>query len=324
MENQNQLTTTNKLQERSLSIMDPSTMDQMQRIAKIMSASSFCPVHLKGRNEAETIANCFKVIQRSYRWRMDPFGVADSTYAIGGRLGYEGKLIAAVVNTSDKVATNLNFSYSGEGMDRTCTVIGRLACETDERTVEIVYRDAARKDKGGSIKAIWTQDVDQKLAYSGAIKWARRHTPELILGVKMDDEVQQIYEDDTADQPMPPTNLDELAERLTGETKTIFVSRDDEVQQIAEPVEVISSTVREVEAVGPRLRPALQPGEIDPMVDSLALEFLDIELKEATTIKRCNEIKETRMAEASDAEALELNAAVHERIEQLRNAKSLR
>ena len=313
MENQNQLTTTSKLQERALSIMDPSTMDQMQRIAKIMSASSFCPVHLKGRNEAETIANCFKVIQRSYRWRMDPFGVADSTYAIGGRLGYEGKLIAAVVNTSDKVATNLNFSYSGEGMDRTCTVIGRLACETDERTVEIVYRDAARKDKGGSIKAIWTQDVDQKLAYSGAIKWARRHTPELILGVKMDDEVQQIYEDDTADKPLPPTNLDELAERLTGEAKTIV-----------EPVEVISSTVREVEPVGPRLRPMLQPGEIDPLVDSLALEFLDVELNEATTIKRCNEIRAERLEEASAAEALELNAAVQERIEQLRNEKSLR
>jgi len=47
-------------------------------------------------------------------------------------------------------------------------------------------------------------------------------------------------------------------------------------------------------------------------------------LNEATTTKRCNEIRSERLPEASAAEALELNAAVQERIEQLRNEKSLR
>lgn len=35
---------------------------------------------------------------------------------------------------------------------------------------------------------MWTSDPDQKLWYSGVLKWARRHCPEVVLGVRAEDE----------------------------------------------------------------------------------------------------------------------------------------
>ena len=41
---------------------------------------------------------------------------------------------------------------------------------------------------------MWTKDPRQKLIYSGVIKWARAHAPELILGVATDDDIDRIVE----------------------------------------------------------------------------------------------------------------------------------
>lgn len=39
---------------------------------------------------------------------------------------------------------------------------------------------------------MWKKDPRQKLIYTGAIKWARAHTPELILGVMTDDDIDRM------------------------------------------------------------------------------------------------------------------------------------
>jgi hypothetical protein len=56
---------------------------------------------------------------------------------------------------------------------------------------------------------MWTSDPDQKLVYSGATKWARRHCPEIMLGVLTDQDLEVMRENSptittlsvTADKP---------------------------------------------------------------------------------------------------------------------------
>lgn len=155
--------------------------EQLQRVAKLMSAASLVPAHLQGR-----LADCFLVAAQAFRWRMDPFAVAQGTFVTSGKLGYEGKLVAAVVNTSRKLAGNLRYVYAGAGAQRKVTVFGRLKGETEDRVVEGTVGTWQTKNEK------WQTIPDQMLSYRGAREWARRHMPEAILGVMAEDDLDGI------------------------------------------------------------------------------------------------------------------------------------
>jgi hypothetical protein len=163
--------------------MDTGIFEQLQRVAKLMSSSGLIPEHLRGKQ-----ADCFLVAAQAFRWRMDPFGVSQHTFVYKGKLGYEGKLIAAVVNTSSRLERPLSYEYSGSGVDRKVVVSGHLKGEDKPRTID------------GTVKAWktdndkWASMADQMLSYRGAREWARRHMPEAVLGVSEREEIQETIE----------------------------------------------------------------------------------------------------------------------------------
>ena len=61
-------------------------------------AEGFTPAHLLGKPYA-----CFAVLTRAITWKLDPLAVAQSTYQTpGGKIGYEGKLVQAILENSGK------------------------------------------------------------------------------------------------------------------------------------------------------------------------------------------------------------------------------
>lgn len=158
--------------------MNPEVFGQIQRVAKLMCHASLAPKHLQGEGK---MADCFLVVGQALRWGMDPFAVAQGTFTLSGKLGYEGKLVAAVVNRH--LARNLDYSYHGEGQERRVTVTGTLKGEQRARTVEGSLMGWRTQNEQ------WTKNPDQMLAYRGAREWARRHMPEAILGVMTEDEI---------------------------------------------------------------------------------------------------------------------------------------
>jgi hypothetical protein len=175
-------------------MMDSARFDQAQRVASTLAYAALTPKHLKGSTPQESVANCFRVVNQAFRWGMDPFAVADETYVVAGRLGYQGKLVASVVNTRSNLASRLKYEYEGEGDGRTVTVIGRFANEDFDRTITLSVGQAKTSNE------MWKKDPDQKLYYSAVAKWARRHCPEVILGVMTSDEVEKIAESTTIPQ----------------------------------------------------------------------------------------------------------------------------
>jgi len=160
--------------------LDSDIFGQLQRVAKLMSSASLAPAHLRGEGK---LGDCFLVAAQAFRWRMDPFAVAQHTYVLSGKLGYEGKLIAAIVNASGKLAGSLDYRYSGAGDQRSVTVSGRLAGDAEPR--EVVGTVAGWKTTNEQ----WKKNPDQMLAYRGAREWARRYMPEAILGIHADDDL---------------------------------------------------------------------------------------------------------------------------------------
>lgn len=154
------------------SVLVPTTMTGAMELARMMATARLVPSALQGQP-----ADCLLVIEQAMRWQMSPFAAAQECSVIQGKLMYSGKLVAAVVNARGNLAKRLSFDYSGSGEDRTILVSGTLHGETEPRTVDVTLKSAKTANR------VWQTQPDQQLMYHGVRVWARRHTPELMLGV---------------------------------------------------------------------------------------------------------------------------------------------
>lgn len=160
----------------------PSTMEQALAFANQMSQARLLPAHLQ-----KSPADCLRVVLQAVRWQMDPFAVADKTSIIQNKLMYEGQLVSAVVNARGNLAKRLDYAYKGEGDARVLTVSGTVRGEAEARIIELPFALAKRINKNGQMQI----NPDQQAAYIGARIWARRHMPELMLGVYTPDEIDE-------------------------------------------------------------------------------------------------------------------------------------
>ena len=150
----------------------PQNFDQAVRLAEMMARGKLVPVHLQG-----SVSDCLMVIEQAMRWRMSPFAVAQCTSVIKGKLMFEGKLVAAAVETVGAITGHFHYTFTGAGADRGITVSATRTGETTPQTVDVKLKDA-KTDNG-----MWVKQPDQQLVYHGARVWARRWTPAVILGV---------------------------------------------------------------------------------------------------------------------------------------------
>lgn len=160
--------------------LDTAVFSQINRVAVMMSKAGLAPSHLRGEDK---VADCILVVAQALRWNSDPFAVAQHTFVTQGKLGYEGKLIAAMVNANPKLKENLNYEYDGEGDNRRVVVSGQFKGSDTVRKVDGTVGRWKTKNE------FWVKNPDQMLAYRGAREWARRHMPEVLLGVNSEEEI---------------------------------------------------------------------------------------------------------------------------------------
>ena len=191
--------------------LDTGIYGQIMATADMMAKCSFVPGHLKGKP-----SDCWIVIAQAMRWSMDPFAVAQHTFVQSNKLGYEGKLVAALVNASNKLQMPLNYKYEGTGDARKVTVSGTFKGETEPREVS----GTVAGWKTGNEK--WAKMPDQMLAYRGAREWARRHMPEAVLGVtQTDDELPQPHIGPDAARDVTPASPADLDASLAQEAPAV-------------------------------------------------------------------------------------------------------
>lgn len=214
-------------------LLDTARFEHMWRIAEAMALASVLPDHLrmdpKTKQELppkRITANCLLIVNQSMRWRFDPFAVAAESYVVGGKLGYQGKLIAAVVHTRSNIKGRLKATYnSARGDALEVTISGTFTDEDEVRTITMTVGE------GKTSNGMWTKDPQQKLWYSGVTKWARRHCPEVVMGVLTDDDIDRIVDSEARtitrgiEGPSKEygSKSDEIADRLAGR----FQDRDE-------------------------------------------------------------------------------------------------
>lgn len=177
----------------------PQNLGDIVRFAEVMSKADIAiPKHLRSNPGA-----CLAVCMQAFQWQMDPFAVAQKSYDVGGRMAYEAQLIAAVINTRAGLAKRPAIEYRGSGNDRQCVV----TFEADDGSVH-VYESPRFGTITPKNSPLWKSDPDQQLAYYSVRAGARRHFPEVILGVYDRDEI-------VGAKDVTPEARPSLSQRLT-------------------------------------------------------------------------------------------------------------
>ncbi|MCI0737545.1 MAG: recombinase RecT [Gemmataceae bacterium] len=234
-------------------LFDTARFEHCLRIAKSMASSSLLPEHLwmtgpkNDRRQLpfdQVVGNCFLILNQAIRWGIDPFSVPAETYVVANKLGFQGKLIAAVINARAGLNMPLAAIYnSGRGDELAAVIFGSKQDIPQEAWP--LLKEYAKSESGdaytdlmamgircirisvGQAKTdnqMWRTDPAQKLFYTGATKWARRHAPEIILGVLTDDDMDRM-EVNAADLHRIQT-IDDLADKLIGQTAQVVNAQD--------------------------------------------------------------------------------------------------
>ena len=162
-------------------ILVPTDMPAAMALANMMTQAKLVPAHLQ-----RSPGDCLMVIEQAMRWGMSPFAVAQCTSVIQGKLMFEGKLVAAAVQSSGLLEGRLSYSFEGESEKRAIIVSGTIRGESEPRTIRCTLAEA--KTSNG----MWQKQPDQQLVYYGTRAWARRHTPEVMLGVYSPEEFDAV------------------------------------------------------------------------------------------------------------------------------------
>lgn len=203
----------------------PKSLGEAMAFAQLMAKAKIgLPKHLRDEPGA-----CMAIVMQALRWEMDPFAVANKSYSVNDRLVYESQLIAAVVHTRAPIIGRPAYVYTGEGETRQCTVTCVMADgETRDYVTPPLNKITVRNSP------LWKSDLDQQLGYYAIRGWARRHAPEVILGVYDREEVESMRDITPRNAPSGVRERLEMNGHLQSEG-----FRDGQVDEtLARPVDV--------------------------------------------------------------------------------------
>ncbi len=220
-------------------LLDTSRFEHMQRVATVMARSTLMPESLYMEGKANDkkllpydtiISNCFLVVNQAVRWGLDPFAVAQCVSVVHGKLCYEGKLVAAVLQA--KLGMNLHHHITGSGDDTRIYMSDRQFNEevtVGDSTGPLVsflkpgiripgvrlFDGSVSEWKTTGNNSPWSpKNFPRMLIYRGTRDWCRIYEPATMLGVYTDDEMVDMEDTTRSRAARDITPKPSLAERL--------------------------------------------------------------------------------------------------------------
>lgn len=196
------------------------TMGGLWRLAQMYAGSQIVPKHYQNKPH-----DCFIACQMSMRLKVDPFAYMQNSYIVHGRPGLEAKLSVAILNTSGKIVGRVRYreERDSKGKMTKCT-----AYATDADTKEIVEASVPWEmvvaegwnKQNGTQQSKWATMPDVMFRYRSAIFLIRAYYPEVLMGMQIVDELEDIgttsTHHDTSGSLKPKTALDEITDLLSG------------------------------------------------------------------------------------------------------------
>lgn len=175
----------------------PAPLEALTEVAHMLAKSSILvPKAFRGQPDL-----CLGIAYQAALWGTDPVATAKKSYLVNDQIAYEAQLINAIcLRHFDDRPT---YRYEGEGAQRFVTVTvrvkGQVLTYTSPRVAVIHPKNSPN----------WKTDPDQQLSYYAIRAFARRHMPDVLLGVYAVDEMQSVQIKDVTPVAPDPFSADE-------------------------------------------------------------------------------------------------------------------
>jgi len=218
-------------------VFSPVAMQQIQELSSLMATTrGIVPNHFANNPGA-----CFSVVMQAGRWGMDPFSLAQHTFDIGGKLGFEAKVVQAVLQSAGGI--KFTAEYNGDWSKVRGKTIERESApkkpnerpkkyrmpnwrDADEIGLSVTitgnWPDGRKESMTVEMNSChprqstnWANDPEQQVWYSAIKKFGRRFAPELLLGVMDQDDLSYRAEERVEREVNPVDTSGTQAETLS-------------------------------------------------------------------------------------------------------------
>lgn len=167
----------------------PANFGEMQEFAQYMSKAG----PMVGRAFREKPGACLAILTQAMRWGMDPFAVSLKAYQgssdAQAPVAFEAQLVHAIILKNAPLSKRPRPLYSGEGAGRRCKVIFHVTGEDEPFDYESPPLDKIKKNS-----PLWLSDPDQQLWYYSVRAGARRHFPDVLMGIYTPEEMATVQQ----------------------------------------------------------------------------------------------------------------------------------
>ncbi len=160
--------------------------DMMMREAKELAQSDLLPDAFRNKP-----ANCLIAVDLAHRLQMPAWTVMQNCYIVKGTPGFSGKFIISLVNTRGPFDGPIEFEYehNDKGEATSCTAVATYPSGKEVRATvswDMVVKEQWNKNPK------WTSMREQMFAYRSAAFLARRYCPEVLMGMELADEREDV------------------------------------------------------------------------------------------------------------------------------------
>lgn len=160
-------------------------MEKAYKFSQIMAKSDIIPNHYRDKPE-----NVFIAVQTAYRMNIDPMLIMQNTFIVSGKLGMTSSFAISLANQSGMFDAGLRYRIEGEGESLKVTAYTNLKNTGEEISYTISMKEAIAENwiKNSKYKTL----PELMLRYRAAILLIRTHSPEVLNGMHMVEELKDV------------------------------------------------------------------------------------------------------------------------------------
>jgi len=207
---------------------------QLYRAASMLAASEMVPSRF--RNKPADVA---AAMEWAHRHRMGYLEAMQIIYPVKGQIGVEGKGLIAMINASGKIIGRLKFEHDGDNpKDKGYRCRANATFKGDDEptygpwiTWDMVENEGWEKDgktqDGKIIRSKWKTMPELMFMYRAAAFWSRPHMSEVVLGMRLVEEAEEIATVDRTGQKLEVVDKKDSEEAVKpAETKLASILKE--------------------------------------------------------------------------------------------------
>lgn len=205
--------------------------DFMQRQAQMLASSALVPKEFSlsdaksPQEKAVKIANVVIALEMANRIGASPLSVMQNLYIVHGKPSWSSTFIIAAINGCGRFSA-MRFEMTGEGDSRTCVAVATEKATGEKLESPPVSIEMAKAEGWyGKSGSKWKTMPELMLRYRCATLFGRLYAPEILMGMRAAEELEDIEEAVTV--PAKQAKAADIASRFTDAAEVVSAQVED-------------------------------------------------------------------------------------------------